>query len=77
MDPRIGDYYNNPSFGFGGYCLPKDIQQLKNNFKDIPQRVIEATINSNKLRKNFIVNDILKRILGNWCIQTHHEIKFR
>lgn len=61
LDPRIGDYYNNPSFGFGGYCLPKDIQQLKHSFKDIPQSVIEATINSNKLRKNFIVNDILKK----------------
>ena len=61
MDPRIGDYYNNPSLGYGGYCLPKDTQQLKQNFKDVPQKLIQGTIKSNKLRKNFIIKDILKK----------------
>lgn len=60
-DPRIGNYYNNPSFGYGGYCLPKDTQQLKQNFKDIPQKLIHGTIQSNAVRKNFIADMILKK----------------
>ena len=61
MDTRIGNFYNNPSFGYGGYCLPKDTQQLNAHFNGIPQRIIQATIQSNKIRKKFIIQDILKK----------------
>lgn len=58
-DGRIGEYYNNPSFGYGGYCLPKDTKQLKSNFTGIPQALVDATISSNELRKQFILDQIL------------------